>query len=69
MVISFIMSRLCSCCRAVVKIVSTSGGCIKKKPTAAGFQLPDLSPEWGRMSQTPAGEKQVVRCGRVCYIH
>lgn len=52
-VISFIMSRVCSCCRAVVKIVSTSGGCIKKKqPAAAGFQPPDLSPEWGRMSQT-----------------
>lgn len=36
MVISFIMSRVCCCCRAVVKIVSASGGCIKN--AAAGFQ-------------------------------
>lgn len=30
-VVSFIMSRVCCCCSAIVKIVSASGQCIKKK--------------------------------------
>lgn len=65
MAISFIMSRVCCCCRAIVKIVSASGGCIKKKTAQPPFNRPDLFSEEGKMSKTPALGKQVqvVQCG------
>lgn len=45
MVISFIMSRVCFCCGAVVKIVSASRGCIKKTHCSEVSTGPDLFPE------------------------